>query len=43
MPTTSMLKIYPFTPERWADFDAGIGIVKQRPDVARAFDFTLAG
>jgi putative hydroxymethylpyrimidine transport system substrate-binding protein len=29
--------------ERWADFDAGIGIVKQRPDVARAFDFSLAG
>ena len=29
--------------ERWADFDAGIGIVKRRPDVARSFDFTLAG
>jgi putative hydroxymethylpyrimidine transport system substrate-binding protein len=29
--------------EQWADFDARIGIVKQRPDVARAFDFTLAG
>jgi NitT/TauT family transport system substrate-binding protein/putative hydroxymethylpyrimidine transport system substrate-binding protein len=28
--------------ERWADFDARIGIVKQRPDVARAFDFSLA-
>jgi NitT/TauT family transport system substrate-binding protein/putative hydroxymethylpyrimidine transport system substrate-binding protein len=27
--------------ERWADFDARIGIVKQRPDVAHAFDFTL--
>jgi putative hydroxymethylpyrimidine transport system substrate-binding protein len=27
--------------ERWADFDARIGIVPQRPDVARAFDFTL--
>jgi hypothetical protein len=27
--------------ERWADFDARIGIVQQRPDVARAFDFTL--
>jgi putative hydroxymethylpyrimidine transport system substrate-binding protein len=29
--------------ERWADFDARIGIVDRRPDVARAFDFTLAG
>jgi NitT/TauT family transport system substrate-binding protein/putative hydroxymethylpyrimidine transport system substrate-binding protein len=28
--------------ERWADFDAKIGIVGERPDVARAFDFTLA-
>jgi NitT/TauT family transport system substrate-binding protein/putative hydroxymethylpyrimidine transport system substrate-binding protein len=27
--------------ERWADFDASIGIVKQRPDVAKAFDFSL--
>jgi NitT/TauT family transport system substrate-binding protein/putative hydroxymethylpyrimidine transport system substrate-binding protein len=25
--------------ERWADFDARIGIVGRRPDVARAFDF----
>jgi putative hydroxymethylpyrimidine transport system substrate-binding protein len=29
--------------ERWADFDAEIGIVKQRPDVAKAFDFGLTG
>jgi putative hydroxymethylpyrimidine transport system substrate-binding protein len=29
--------------ERWADFDAGIGIVAHRPDVDRAFDFTLLG
>jgi putative hydroxymethylpyrimidine transport system substrate-binding protein len=29
--------------ERWAAFDARIGIVKERPDVDRAFDFTLAG
>ena len=29
------------TLERWADFDARIGIVERRPDVARAFDFTL--
>ena len=29
--------------ERWADFDAQIGIVKERPDVGRAFDLGLAG
>jgi NitT/TauT family transport system substrate-binding protein/putative hydroxymethylpyrimidine transport system substrate-binding protein len=29
--------------DRWADFDARIGIVKRRPDVARAFDFSLLG
>jgi putative hydroxymethylpyrimidine transport system substrate-binding protein len=29
--------------ERWADFDAEIGIVEERPDVDRAFDLTLAG
>ena len=28
--------------ERWADFDAEIGIVDQRPDVARAFDFDVS-
>jgi NitT/TauT family transport system substrate-binding protein/putative hydroxymethylpyrimidine transport system substrate-binding protein len=27
--------------ERWADFDAEIGLVKERPDVARAFDFEM--
>lgn len=27
--------------ERWADFDARIGIVGRRPDVRRAFDFSL--
>ena len=27
--------------EQWADFDVRIGLVEQRPDVARAFDFTL--
>jgi hypothetical protein len=27
----------------WADFDARIGIVSHRPDVARAFDFGMAG
>jgi NitT/TauT family transport system substrate-binding protein/putative hydroxymethylpyrimidine transport system substrate-binding protein len=29
--------------ERWAAFDARIGIVKSRPDVDRAFDFTMTG
>jgi len=29
--------------ERWADFDAEIRIVKQRPDVNAAFDFHVAG
>jgi len=29
------------TLERWADFDARIGIVDRRPDVRRAFDFTF--
>jgi NitT/TauT family transport system substrate-binding protein/putative hydroxymethylpyrimidine transport system substrate-binding protein len=29
--------------ERWADFDAQIGIVDERPEVDRAFDFSLAG
>ena len=28
--------------ERWATFDARIGILRQRPDVRRTFDFTLA-
>jgi NitT/TauT family transport system substrate-binding protein/putative hydroxymethylpyrimidine transport system substrate-binding protein len=27
--------------EQWADFDARIGLVKERPDVDRAFDLTL--
>jgi putative hydroxymethylpyrimidine transport system substrate-binding protein len=27
--------------EQWAAFDARIGLVEKRPDVARAFDFTL--
>lgn len=29
--------------EQWADFDAEIGLVKERPDVDAAFDFTLRG
>jgi len=29
--------------EHWADFDAEIGLVKERPDVARAFDFSMRG
>jgi putative hydroxymethylpyrimidine transport system substrate-binding protein len=28
--------------ERWATFDARIGILRRRPDVARAFDFAVA-
>src|SRR4051794_1027056 len=28
--------------ERWARFDARIGLVEHRPDVARAFDFSVA-
>jgi NitT/TauT family transport system substrate-binding protein/putative hydroxymethylpyrimidine transport system substrate-binding protein len=28
--------------ERWAAFDARIGVVKRPPDVSRSFDFTLA-
>ena len=27
--------------EQWADFDVRIGLVDERPDVGRAFDFTL--
>jgi putative hydroxymethylpyrimidine transport system substrate-binding protein len=27
--------------ERWADFDARVGLVPRRPDVGRAFDFSL--
>jgi putative hydroxymethylpyrimidine transport system substrate-binding protein len=27
--------------EQWADFDARIGLVSKRPDIDRAFDFTL--
>ena len=29
--------------EQWADFDARIGLVDERPDVGRAFDFSLRG
>ena len=29
--------------ERWADFDQRLGIVKRRPDIARAFDFSMMG
>jgi NitT/TauT family transport system substrate-binding protein/putative hydroxymethylpyrimidine transport system substrate-binding protein len=29
--------------EQWADFDARIGLVEERPDVARAFDFEMRG
>ena len=29
--------------KQWATFDARLGIVKRRPDVARAFDFSVMG
>jgi putative hydroxymethylpyrimidine transport system substrate-binding protein len=29
--------------ERWAEFDARLGIVKRRPDVGKAFDFSVLG
>ncbi len=29
--------------EEWADFDARLGIVKERPDVGTAFDFSVLG
>jgi putative hydroxymethylpyrimidine transport system substrate-binding protein len=29
--------------EEWAGFDARLGIVKERPDVGRAFDFSVLG
>jgi putative hydroxymethylpyrimidine transport system substrate-binding protein len=29
--------------EQWADFDARTGLVEHRPDVSRAFDFSLRG
>jgi hypothetical protein len=29
--------------ERWADFDAKIGIVERRPDVVQAFDSSVTG
>jgi putative hydroxymethylpyrimidine transport system substrate-binding protein len=36
------LRLDPAVIDRWAAFDARIGIVDQRPDVQRAFDFDLA-
>src|SRR4051812_39013773 len=35
------LRADPHVLEQWADFDARLGIVKTRPDVGRAFDFSL--
>jgi len=37
------LRLDPRVIDRWADFDARIGIVDHRPDVDRAFDFSLIG
>jgi hypothetical protein len=36
------LRLDPAILRQWADFDARIGIVDQRPDVERGFDLTLA-
>jgi NitT/TauT family transport system substrate-binding protein/putative hydroxymethylpyrimidine transport system substrate-binding protein len=36
------LRLDPAVIDRWATFDARIGIVDQRPDVQKAFDFELA-
>jgi NitT/TauT family transport system substrate-binding protein/putative hydroxymethylpyrimidine transport system substrate-binding protein len=36
------LRFDPAVVEQWADFDARIGIVKERPDVQRGFDFGMA-
>jgi putative hydroxymethylpyrimidine transport system substrate-binding protein len=35
------LRLHRAVVERWADFDARIGITRARPDVGRAFDFSL--
>jgi NitT/TauT family transport system substrate-binding protein/putative hydroxymethylpyrimidine transport system substrate-binding protein len=37
------LRLDPAVLEQWADFDARLGIVKRRPDVARAFDTSVMG
>jgi putative hydroxymethylpyrimidine transport system substrate-binding protein len=37
------LRLDPRVIDRWADFDARIGIVDDRPDVPRAFEFGLVG
>jgi hypothetical protein len=37
------LRLNPDVIDRWADFDARIGIVDRRPDVRRAFDSSLTG
>jgi putative hydroxymethylpyrimidine transport system substrate-binding protein len=37
------LRADPQTLQQWAAFDARLGIVKQRPDVAASFDFSLLG
>ncbi len=29
--------------EQWADFDARVGLTAKRPDVSKAFDFTVMG
>jgi len=33
----------PATIRRWADFEVRIGLIDRRPQVDRAFDFSIAG
>ena len=40
--TPGSLKLDRAVVERWAEFDERIGLVERRPDVVRAFDFTVA-
>lgn len=40
--TPGSLKLDRAVVERWAEFDDRIGLVERRPDVVRAFDFTVA-
>jgi NitT/TauT family transport system substrate-binding protein/putative hydroxymethylpyrimidine transport system substrate-binding protein len=37
------LRMDPATIRRWADFEVRIGLIDRRPQVDRAFDFTVAG
>lgn len=39
----SGLRMVPATIRRWADFEVRIGLIDRRPQVDRAFDFSIAG